>query len=124
MDSYCPHPMHETRYHKRGIHRRCQCHQGANHFRGQSEASHRSADREHYQILHQSRFGIDLSPGLLHFVFLSSRYLIEDTTWPVFTLLGQSIGSMYLAWEAVSRFIPDLFIGMASFGSPRWRLTV
>jgi len=29
----------------------------------------------------------------------------------MFTLMGQSLGSMYLAWEAVSEFIPDLFIG-------------
>ena len=29
----------------------------------------------------------------------------------MFTLLGQSFGSMYLAWEAVSELIPDLLIG-------------
>lgn len=37
---------------------------------------------------------------------------MEDTTWPHFTLLGQSIGSMYLAWEAMNKCIPDLYIGM------------
>lgn len=57
-----------------------------------------------------------LSPSTLHFVFLQSRYLIEDSTWPRFTLLGQSIGSMYLAWEAMSKLVPDLYIGM-SFAS-------
>ena len=59
----------------------------------------------------QTRFDIELSPGLLHFVFLQSRHLVEDAAWPRFTLLGQSIGSMYLAWEAMNKFIPDLFIG-------------
>ena len=44
-------------------------------------------------------------------MFLESRYLVEDSTWPRFTLLGQSIGSMYLVWEAMTHLIPDLFIG-------------
>lgn len=39
--------------------------------------------------------------------------MVEDATWPRFTLLGQSLGSIYLAWEAISRFSPDLFIGRA-----------
>ena len=44
-------------------------------------------------------------------MFLKTRHLVEDSTWPHFTLLGQSIGSMYLAWEAMSYLIPDLYIG-------------
>ena len=59
----------------------------------------------------QARFDISLNPRSLHFVFLNTRYLVEDSTWPHFTLLGQSIGSMYLAWEAMSILIPDLYIG-------------
>ncbi|KAM6494268.1 mannosyltransferase [Amanita muscaria] len=58
----------------------------------------------------QGRFNIQLRPSRLHFVFLESRYLVEDSTWPKFTLLGQSLGSMCLAWEAMSKLIPDLFI--------------
>ncbi|EMD39617.1 glycosyltransferase family 4 protein [Gelatoporia subvermispora B] len=58
----------------------------------------------------KARFAIDLSPHSLHFVFLRSRHLVEDSTWKRFTLLGQSLGSMYLAWEAMSKLIPDLFI--------------
>ncbi|GBE85155.1 GDP-Man:Man(3)GlcNAc(2)-PP-Dol alpha-1,2-mannosyltransferase [Sparassis crispa] len=58
----------------------------------------------------KSRFDIDLSPRTLHFVYLHSRNLVEDSTWPRFTLLGQSLGSMFLAWEAMSSLIPDLFI--------------
>ncbi|KZV86128.1 mannosyltransferase [Exidia glandulosa HHB12029] len=57
-----------------------------------------------------SRFNIALDPDLLHFVFLHKRKWVEDTTWPRFTLAGQSIGSMILAWEAMSLLIPDLFI--------------
>ena len=33
----------------------------------------------------------------------------------MFTLLGQSLGSIYLAREAISKFIPGLFIGTAAF---------
>ncbi|KAF9478207.1 mannosyltransferase [Pholiota conissans] len=58
----------------------------------------------------KARFAITLDPVLLHFVFLQSRWLVEDSTWPRFTLLGQSIGSMYLAWESMTKLIPDLFI--------------
>ncbi|KAG2098234.1 uncharacterized protein F5147DRAFT_656124 [Suillus discolor] len=46
----------------------------------------------------------------LHFVFPKRRHLVEDATWPHFTLLGQSLGSMFLTWEALSQVIPDLYI--------------
>ena len=61
--------------------------------------------------LAKARFDITLAPDSLHFVFLKSRRLVEDSAWPRFTLLGQSLGSMYLAWEAMSKFVPDLYIG-------------
>ncbi|VDC07093.1 unnamed protein product [Peniophora sp. CBMAI 1063] len=58
----------------------------------------------------KARLDIILDPDTLHFVFLKSRRYIEDASWHRFTLLGQSLGSMYLAWEALSSVIPDLFI--------------
>jgi len=58
----------------------------------------------------KSRFDIELSPTSLHFVFLDSRHLVEDSAWPRFTLLGQSLGSISLAWEAMTKLVPDLFI--------------
>ncbi|KAN0139176.1 mannosyltransferase [Lactarius tabidus] len=58
----------------------------------------------------KARFDITLAPDTLHFVFLESRWLVEDRAWPRFTLLGQSLGSMFLAWEAMSKFVPDLYI--------------
>ena len=42
-------------------------------------------------------------------MFLNTRHLVEDSAWPHFTLLGQSIGSMYLTWEAMLKLIPDLY---------------
>ncbi|KAI5123105.1 hypothetical protein M0805_001461 [Coniferiporia weirii] len=56
------------------------------------------------------RFNIVLDPSSLHFVFLDTRHLVEDASWPHFTLLGQSLGSMYLAWEAMTKLIPDIYI--------------
>jgi alpha-1,2-mannosyltransferase len=58
----------------------------------------------------EARFDISLDPKYLHFVFLKKRRLVEDATWPRFTLLGQSLGSMILAWEALAQVIPDLYI--------------
>ncbi|KAF9046273.1 glycosyltransferase family 4 protein [Panaeolus papilionaceus] len=58
----------------------------------------------------KSRFDIALDPRSLHFVFLESRYLVEDSAWPRFTLLGQSLGSMVLAFEAARKILPDLYI--------------
>jgi alpha-1,2-mannosyltransferase len=67
----------------------------------------------------QARFAITLAPESLHFVFLRNRRWVEDASWPRFTLLGQSLGSMYLAWEALSQVIPDLFIGAHTLFPPR-----
>ncbi|KAL0579865.1 asparagine-linked glycosylation protein [Marasmius crinis-equi] len=58
----------------------------------------------------KARFDIVLDPKKITFVFLQRRKLIEDSTWPFFTLLGQSLGSMVLAWEAMNKLIPDLYI--------------
>ncbi|KAG2125816.1 glycosyltransferase family 4 protein [Suillus clintonianus] len=58
----------------------------------------------------EARFDISLDPNSLHFVFLKKRRLVEDAAWPRFTLLGQSLGSMILAWEALAQVIPDLYI--------------
>jgi alpha-1,2-mannosyltransferase len=44
-------------------------------------------------------------------VELKRRRWIEDTSWPRLTLLGQSLGSVVLAYEALSAFVPDVFIG-------------
>jgi alpha-1,2-mannosyltransferase len=58
----------------------------------------------------QSRFDISLSPSSLHFVCLRSRHYVEESNWSCFALFGMSVGSMYLAWEALAQLIPDVFI--------------
>ncbi|CAO3569185.1 unnamed protein product [Mortierella alpina] len=58
----------------------------------------------------RSRFNIELDPSLVGIEFLQKRYWIEDAKWPRFTLIGQSIGSMVLGWEALKRVVPDIWI--------------
>jgi alpha-1,2-mannosyltransferase len=63
-------------------------------------------------VYRQNRFGITLDGSTLLFVPLRSRYLVEDGTWPRFTLLGQSLGSMFLALEGLRvGLVPDIWIG-------------
>ncbi|CAJ1328678.1 unnamed protein product [Effrenium voratum] len=56
------------------------------------------------------RFGVDINPEGVHFVFLKGRHWVDASSWPRFTLLGQSLGSLVLGWEALSHFRPDIFI--------------
>ncbi|KAG0027839.1 asparagine-linked glycosylation protein [Podila clonocystis] len=58
----------------------------------------------------RNRFNIDLDPSLVGFEFLEKRYWIEDAKWPRFTLIGQSLGSMVLGWEALKKVVPDIWI--------------
>ncbi|KAM0790159.1 hypothetical protein ACM66B_005478 [Microbotryomycetes sp. NB124-2] len=59
----------------------------------------------------KTRFGIELDERAVIFVPLVSRYLVEDSTWPRFTLLGQSIGSIFLALEGLRKgVIPDVWL--------------
>lgn len=44
------------------------------------------------------------------FVFLKQRKLVEASTYPMFTLLGQSMGSLILGIEALVKETPDIFI--------------
>ncbi|XP_062303576.1 GDP-Man:Man(3)GlcNAc(2)-PP-Dol alpha-1,2-mannosyltransferase-like, partial [Osmerus eperlanus] len=55
------------------------------------------------------RFNIQL-PRPVQFVFLRHRLLVEASLFPHFTLLGQSVGSIFLGWEALTEFVPDLYI--------------
>ena len=62
----------------------------------------------------QDRFSININPTTLEFIPLPSRYLIDDGYWERFTLLGQSMGSVYLAYEGLcgrEGVWGDVFIG-------------
>ncbi|KAM4608748.1 GDP-Man:Man(3)GlcNAc(2)-PP-Dol alpha-1,2-mannosyltransferase-like [Polymixia lowei] len=57
----------------------------------------------------RQRFNITL-PRPVTFIFLRHRALVEASSYAHFTLLGQSMGSMFLGWEALTSFVPDLYV--------------
>ncbi|KAF2872678.1 alpha-1,2-mannosyltransferase ALG11 [Massariosphaeria phaeospora] len=58
----------------------------------------------------KDRFNIHLHPPTVHFLYLTTRHYVLSSTWPRFTLLGQSLGSLILAYDAFSLLVPDIFI--------------
>ncbi|RUS33670.1 ALG11 protein [Jimgerdemannia flammicorona] len=56
-----------------------------------------------------ARFNIELDPRTISFESLFRRGWVEESRYPCFTLLGQSLGSLILGWEAINTVIPDLF---------------
>ena len=46
----------------------------------------------------------------MEFVFLERRKWVEASPYPYFTLLGQSLGSLVLGFEALMKFVPDIYI--------------
>ncbi|KAH8175480.1 glycosyl transferases group 1 domain-containing protein [Sarocladium implicatum] len=58
----------------------------------------------------KNRFNIELHAPTITFLYLSKRHWVLASTWPRFTLLGQSLGSMLLLWDAYSLVVPDIFV--------------
>lgn len=55
------------------------------------------------------RLSVQLCQERTKFVYLRTRFLTLDKYYPMFTLLGQSIGSVLLGVEAMTKFIPDIY---------------
>ena len=53
----------------------------------------------------------------LHFqvVHLNKRKWIEARTYAHFTMIGQSLGSVYLAWEALTNFTPQFYFDTSGY---------
>lgn len=60
----------------------------------------------------KQRFNMNMQvyKSSITFVYLRTRFMVEAKYYRVFTLLGQSIGSMVLGCEALVRFVPDVYI--------------
>lgn len=58
----------------------------------------------------KNTFSIDIHPPTIHFIYLSTRHWVLSSTWPHMTLLGQSLGSLIMGWEALSLLVPDIFV--------------
>ncbi|XP_057476199.1 GDP-Man:Man(3)GlcNAc(2)-PP-Dol alpha-1,2-mannosyltransferase-like isoform X2 [Actinidia eriantha] len=59
-------------------------------------------------------FGVKLlyPPKVVH---LYKRKWIEETTYPRFTMIGQSFGSVYLSWEALCKFTPLYYFDTSGY---------
>ena len=58
----------------------------------------------------KNRFNIRLHPPTVVFLYLQTRSWVLSNTWPHFTLLGQSLGSLIMGYDAFSLVVPDIFI--------------
>lgn len=64
------------------------------------------------QIISKCRnnFNIHIDSERLEFVFLNQRKWVEAEKYPILTMLGQSIGSIVLGFEALLKFQPDIYL--------------
>ncbi|KAK9161087.1 hypothetical protein Syun_007428 [Stephania yunnanensis] len=60
------------------------------------------------------RFGVALlrPPKVVH---LCKRKWIEESTYPRFTMIGQSFGSIYLSWEALCKLTPLFYFDTSGY---------
>ncbi|XP_049540398.1 GDP-Man:Man(3)GlcNAc(2)-PP-Dol alpha-1,2-mannosyltransferase [Anopheles darlingi] len=58
----------------------------------------------------ERNFNLNLNADRISFVYLRKRRWVEAACYPHFTLLGQSIGSIVLGFEALLKLQPDVFI--------------
>ena len=56
------------------------------------------------------RFDIHLHHPTVSFLYLNTRHLVVASSWPHFTLLGQALGSLFMAYDALSLMVPDIFV--------------
>lgn len=68
------------------------------------------ASREQILANVRNRFNIHLNPARVVFLYLTTREYVLASRWPHFTLLGQSLGSLLLGWDAMNLLAPDIFI--------------
>lgn len=58
----------------------------------------------------QNQFNVKIEPEKVTFIRLSLRKAIDSASYPYFTLLLQSLGSMVLGMEAFMKLNPDVYI--------------
>ncbi|XP_066251818.1 GDP-Man:Man(3)GlcNAc(2)-PP-Dol alpha-1,2-mannosyltransferase [Euwallacea similis] len=63
----------------------------------------------------KNSLNVEIHSDQLKFVYLTKRKWVEACMYPIFTLLGQILGSVYLSLEAISKINPDIFIDTAGF---------
>ena len=59
----------------------------------------------------RERFNLELpNTNQLEFIYLHRRKWVEADMFPRFTLLGQSLGSVWLGVEALEKCVPDVYL--------------
>uniref|UniRef100_A0A1I7UD26 GDP-Man:Man(3)GlcNAc(2)-PP-Dol alpha-1,2-mannosyltransferase n=1 Tax=Caenorhabditis tropicalis TaxID=1561998 RepID=A0A1I7UD26_9PELO len=74
------------------------------------------ATKEQILLKARQRFGIELDPENIRFVYLNWRTLVEAHHYHRLTMLFQALGGLLLALEAWYRLVPEVFID--SMGYP------
>ena len=62
-------------------------------------------------------FNIDLQDyqSSINFIYLRSRFLLDEKNYPILPLLGPNIASILVGFEALIRFIPDIYIDSTGY---------
>ncbi|KAJ4788171.1 hypothetical protein LUZ62_039417 [Rhynchospora pubera] len=62
----------------------------------------------------RDRFGVELlrAPKVIR---LFKRKWVEEKTYPRFTMIGQSLGSVYLSWEALCKYNPQFYFDTSGY---------
>ncbi|KAF3333914.1 GDP-Man:Man(3)GlcNAc(2)-PP-Dol alpha-1,2-mannosyltransferase [Carex littledalei] len=72
------------------------------------------ASPESLSIRARDRFGVELlrAPKV---ICLFKRKWIDEKTYPRFTMIGQSLGSVYLSWEALCKYNPEFYFDTSGY---------
>ncbi|KAL4990509.1 hypothetical protein BDW68DRAFT_36397 [Aspergillus falconensis] len=58
----------------------------------------------------QTRFNIQLHAPTVELLYLTTRKYVQSSMYPYMTLLGQSLGSLIVGYDAFTLLVPDLFV--------------
>ncbi|XP_009786937.2 GDP-Man:Man(3)GlcNAc(2)-PP-Dol alpha-1,2-mannosyltransferase isoform X2 [Nicotiana tabacum] len=75
--------------------------------------SGRALDRFGVKLIHPPK--VPFTSRLHQVVHLHRRKWVEETTYPRFTMIGQSFGSIYLSWEALCKYTPLYYFDTSGY---------
>ena len=55
----------------------------------------------------KKKFNIELPPQV-EFIYMHRRKWLESTKYPIFSMVGQTLGSIYVGFEALFKFVPGM----------------
>ncbi|CAG8058679.1 unnamed protein product [Penicillium olsonii] len=58
----------------------------------------------------ENRFNIQLHAPTVVLLYLTTRKYVVSSSYPYMTLLGQSLGSLVVAYDALTLLVPDVFV--------------